>query len=295
MEKQKKLNKLKISIVIILIVIAFTVTVFGRYIYNSIRETYLTTQQFYFTSNILTTNGANYIYTGWDGQQPYIIEFDLYTYINQQTKLDYDLDYTVTCSTTYSNIECEITTPNGETAEDGLSATGKIISEKNSGNNSSIVAVEVTPLTTINEGESVKVMVEASTSKPYQKTISCEFTLRRETPVGVSYTVEDVSGREYAVLRLINTNFVEAKVTVEFDPTKLRIDSNDEVYVGREATGFGTQDVEGTDGNEYEYVNKFVFKIGAENSKYVKFYKVNKAQNYTYPGVQATSPIKVTL
>ena len=36
----KKLNKFKIGILIILIIVALTITVFGRYIYNSIREAY---------------------------------------------------------------------------------------------------------------------------------------------------------------------------------------------------------------------------------------------------------------
>ena len=36
MEKGRKLNKLKISIVIIIVVLMIAVTAFGRYIYNSV-------------------------------------------------------------------------------------------------------------------------------------------------------------------------------------------------------------------------------------------------------------------
>lgn len=99
MKKIKKLNKLKVSIVIIIVVLMIAITVFGRYIYNTAREAYFLSEQFYFSSNILTTGGSNYTYTNWGGSSVYEIEFELYTYTNELTKLDYDLGYTVTCST----------------------------------------------------------------------------------------------------------------------------------------------------------------------------------------------------
>ena len=99
MKEKRKLNKLKVSIVIIIVVLMLAITVFGRYIYNIVRETYFISEQFYFSSDILTVNGANYTYTNWGGAAPYEIEFELQSYINEITKLDYELGYTVTCST----------------------------------------------------------------------------------------------------------------------------------------------------------------------------------------------------
>ena len=100
MKSGNKLNKLKVGIVvIILILIMFSITVLGRYIYNGAREAYFTARQFYFSSDILTVNGAEYQYNNWGGTSGYTIEFDLYSYLNSASKLDYDLDYTVTCTT----------------------------------------------------------------------------------------------------------------------------------------------------------------------------------------------------
>ena len=79
--------------------LTISITVFGRYIYNAAREAYFISKKFYFTSNILTANGSEYQYNNWGGSAVYAIEFDLYSYTNQDTKLDYDLGYTVTCST----------------------------------------------------------------------------------------------------------------------------------------------------------------------------------------------------
>lgn len=99
MREGKKLNKLKVSIVIIILVLTISVSVFGRYVYNAIREAYFIAEQFYFSSNILTVNGSEYQYNNWGGSSVYAIEFELYSYTNEETKLDYDLGYTVTCST----------------------------------------------------------------------------------------------------------------------------------------------------------------------------------------------------
>lgn len=102
------------------------------------------------------------------------------------------------------------------------------------------------------------------------------------------YTVEDAPNNEYAILKLTCPSN-EAKVTVELDPTKVRIDANDEVYVERDntKTEYSTIDTK-------NYVKKFVFTMPAETTKYVKFYKVDKTQNYSYSVLGTNCPIKVT-
>lgn len=147
----------------------------------------------------------------------------------------------------------------------------------------------MTPIGTINQSDQIKIQVTASTSVPYKKTISCEFTLKAEAQGTNTYSIEDVENRDYAILKLTCPNEF-AKVTVEFDPTILRIDTNDELYINRDDSGTETTTIGGK-----QYVKKIVFDLSAETTRYVKFYKVDKAQNYTYPGVQATTPIKVTI
>lgn len=284
MEKRKKLNKFKISIVVILILLSFAITVFGRYIYNSVREAYFTARQFYFSSDILTVNGSNYQYDNWGGTGTYAIEFELYSYLNSISKLDYDLGYTVTCSTSDTDkIRIGI---NSDDIDAPTTTTGTI----SYSTNISKVGIFVTPISEIEKNDSVTINVTASTSVPYQKTISCEFTLKAVTQGENTYLIEDVVNRDYAILSLTCVNESGAQVTLEFDPSKLRIDMNDEVYINRIVDEDVTIDIDGK-----TYVKKIVFNIDAETTKNVKFYKVNKAQNYTYPGVQATSPITVTI
>ena len=95
----KKLNKVKVSVCIFLIVLIIAIGVFGRYVYNGIREAYFTSKAFYFTSDLLTLNNATYQYENWGGVDAYEINFDLYSYANTLLRLNYDLEYSVSCET----------------------------------------------------------------------------------------------------------------------------------------------------------------------------------------------------
>ena len=100
---RRKINKFKIFILIFFLIILITFAVFGRYIYNGIREAYFTSKEFYFTSDLLTTENQTYQYENWGGVDEYEINFDLYSYANTLLRLNYDLDYAVSCETPYSD------------------------------------------------------------------------------------------------------------------------------------------------------------------------------------------------
>lgn len=285
MTKQKKLNKKKLIVVVLIIIFILSIPVFGRYIYHSIREAYLLSKQFYFTSDVLTTTGSNYTYTEWGGLDEYAIEFNLYSYNNELAKLDYDLEYTVTC---------EVITTDKITAviDDGLTGSstlnGIIYGVPPTGTNESSVRILVNPIVELNRGDIVKLRVTAKTEEPYKKQISCTYTLEVAQETLNTFTIEDVENRDYAILKLINKYETATPVVLEFDPNELRLDLNDEIY--RDNTNVETTTISG----EGTFINKIEFTLEAEAAKYVKFYKVDKAQNYSYTGVEATSTITVT-
>lgn len=280
MGKHKKTKRLKVSIVVFLIVVAISISIFGRYIYNSAREAYLSAKQFYFTSDILTVNSAKYEYDNWDGISTYPIEFELYSYNNKLAKLDYDLNYKVTCEPMNSDkITCSVGSSGGE------SSVNKTIyaSQKNT----SKVAIYVKPTGAINKGEKIKLKITASTEVPYKKELSCEITLNiKEQTVTSTYSIEDISNRDYALLKLVNSDEIQANFNLKFDPHTLRLDLNDEIY--KEMTILNTITIDGN-----EYINEVEFNLPKESAKNIKFYKVDKSQNYTYPKGSVTSAIIV--
>ena len=285
MAEQKKLNKKKVILVLIILVFVLSLPVFGRYIYHSIREAYLLSKQFYFTSDVLTATGANYTYTEWGGLDQYTIEFNLYSYNNELAKLDYDLEYKVTCETITTD---KITAVIDDGSTGSSTINGTIYGVRPTGTNESKVKILVNPIVELNRGDIVKFKVIAETEEPYRKQISCTYTLEVAQETLNTFVIEDVENRDYAILKLINKYETATPVILEFDPRELRLDLNDEIY--RDKTSANTTTISGGE----TYINKIEFTLPAEATKNVKFYKVNKAENYSYPVVGEDSAITVT-
>lgn len=280
MRKHKKINKLKVGITIFLIVLIITLSVFGRYFYNSIKESYFLSKQFFFTSDLLALGGQTYTYENWGGIDVYKINVELYSYQNTLLKLDYDLDYSISCEVVQKDkIKCNIGSEDGPT-----STTGTIYKTTNS----TTVTFYVTPLVQINKGETVTVKIKARTEVPYIKEISCDVSLKIVQQTVNSWEIEDEVNKNYAVLKLKNLHESGIQVTLEFDPKKVRLDLNDEIYINKISSE--TTQIDGND-----YIKKLVFNMNAEAVKYVKFYKVDMSQSYKYPAGAASSVIKVTI
>lgn len=284
MAEQKKLNKKKVVIVAIIIVLILSVPVFGRYIYHSIRETYLLSKQFYFTSDVLTATGANYTINEWSGLDQYEISFDLYSYNNELAKLDYDLEYKVTCEN-LSTDSITAVIDDGSTGSSEIS--GIIYGTPPTGTNETSVRILINPKVRLERGDKVKVKVKAETEEPYKKQLSCTFILDVAQETTNAFTIEDITNRDYAILNLVNKGKTAAPVVIEFDPSELRLDLNDEIY--RDNNRVYTTTISGE-----TYINKIECTLEAESAKNVKFYKVDKSENYSYTGLSGTSKIKVS-
>lgn len=87
------------------------------------------------------------------------------------------------------------------------------------------------------------------------------------------------------LLKLVNAQDSGTPVTLEFDPTIVKVDLSDEAYVNRTAGSEIT--------NSNGYVKKFKFNMLKESTRYIKFYKVDMTKDYTYPAGNADSVVKV--
>ena len=122
-------------------------------------------------------------------------------------------------------------------------------------------------------GEKVVVTVRAFTTEPYAKTISADFTFDITT-IGADYQIEDIAYRNYVLVKLKNTEPVDSSVTLKFDPEVVRLDMNDEAYLNN--LGYETEKIGG-----HDYITEVTFLMAEESSKNIKFYKVDKSEDYT--------------
>lgn len=263
----RKINKIKVSIVLIIIcILLLNLTGFGRYIYNTVKESYLTSKNFYFTSNLLEVNEPSYTYNNWSGSDVYKLDIELYSFENELLRADEDLDYNISCTTTSTKITCAVGSQAGTSTTTGTITT--VTNEK-------VVSIYLIP----NEdadfvlGENVDITVTAYTTEPYSKTISADFTFVI-TAIGADYQIEDKENQNYALVKLKNTEAINTNVTLRFNPEVVRLDMNDEVYLNN--ISYQTEEID-----EHDYVNEITFTLTEESSKNIKFYKVDKSQDYS--------------
>lgn len=297
----KKKNKRKITIIVSCVVLVLLSIHFsyGRYIYNAIRNYYLSTKSFYFNCDKMSDFEAYYQLDNWSGVEPVTITFNMDSKKNNLVaspdNITYDISYT--CS---SNVDC-VASKN----------TGLIMN----GTHTDSFTITMTPNVNLSEGDFINLEVSASATSPYTKTISGEFRIN-VGEIGLSYEIIDEYGSPYLDFNITNTldyykvltafgdydqgdkieiseylalspenkrKCASAVITLSFDPTILRLDMTNEAFLQAISTNSDIM----SDG--YDYIDSVTFGIEALSSNSIRFYKLNTNHDYTYPFVTNTS------
>ncbi len=296
----KKTKKRIIIISITLFLLFFTAT-YGRYIYYGIRNYYLSTKNFYFNSDKLSEDDAYYQLDNWSGVEPVTITFNMDSkknnIVSSPDNISYDIEFE--CS---SNVTCTATKNSGLIRSDL---------------NTDSFSITMTPNITLYDGDSIWLEVTTNATEPYTKTLTGTFTIN-VGEIGLSYEIVDSVGSPYLDFNITNTldyykvydsfgthsagdrieiseylslsatdkaKCAAARITLEFDPTILRLDMTNEAYLKAVDTDTTTL----SDG--YDYISSVTFGTDALSSASVRFYKLNTSNNYTYPFVTQTSII----
>ena len=167
------------------------------------------------------------------------------------------------------------------------------------------------------------ITIIAEATEPYKKTLKGTFKISIGTP-GMSYQIEDSPYSPYCNVIITNTldyyvvdeefnghdsgshitiaeyfslsDENKAKchsmnIDIKFDPQKVVMDTTSLAYLSavQENLATYTQIID-ENGNSVNYVNGMTFKMDAEESRIVKFYKVVAANDYSYPISNSTEP-----
>ena len=299
-----KLKKKHIIIIsIVLIVLSITLS-YGRFIYNGLRNYYLSTKSFYFNCDKMSDNESYYQLDNWSGVEPVTITFNMDSKKNNLVaspdNISYDIDYE--CST---NVTCLAS------KESGLIMNGT---------HTDSFTITMTPNTNLYEGDYIELEVSASATEPYTKTISGKIRIN-VGEIGLSYTIEDEPDRAYLDFKITNTldyykvltpfgtynqndkieiseylslspenkrKCASAVITLSFSPNDLRLDMTNEAFL----QALSTTTTVMSDG--YDYINSVTFGVDALSSTSIRFYKLHTNNNYAYPFVTNTPIITFT-
>lgn len=277
--EKRKINKFKVGIIVfIFLLFVLTTSGLGRFVYNTIRDQYLTSKQFYFTSDLLTADSRVPVYTyeNWDGTGIYNFDVELFSKINDLQKLDGDQEYTimvnfpqeVNCAiNTTKFVEPELYDEKGNEiaanklmVEKPISKTSTIQLSKQNIDEVTIYVKAISEKMVLSQGDTIDIEVTAYTSSPYKKSLSAIFRLK----ISTSYTIKDSKNSKYAILTVRNTSNITQYLKVDLN-SSIWFDMTDHEYVyswWRYTSGEYTGKVTGIE-----------LKMPPDTSKQIKLYK----------------------
>lgn len=282
------------SVTIVSIATLFLIVNYGRYV-KDIIDNYITrTQRFYFNSDKLTTDCKEFEINYWPGVDPYPINIQLNSMDNNLRVAPIDIDYTVTCSPTMG-LRCDLSQTRGTIDDSGVDS----------------FVVTAIPDAIFDSGDTVSLTVKAKASEPFEKELCADFVFV-VGDYGLSYKIEDEANspyleaiisntvdyykviepfgenNEYYVGRQISASLYEeltpaeqakcasALITLSFDPTVVRLDMTNYYYQNKRS-----QVIDQIGG--FDYVKEFTFAVKPQTSVAIKFYKLQRSNDYTYP------------
>lgn len=305
-------------IVLLIKMLVPKVVTLSRYVYQKVRSFYLISQEFYFNSDKLSIENSHFEASNWSGVSEYVVSINMNSRHNniEASPID-EIKYSVVAEYEYYDSRGnKIANPENyiDVNVDGTATTSTSRSILKSNNNKDFFDIKVTPKTgvSLRNDEYVMIYVTATSTSPYVQTLTGEIKITVGN-LGINYQIEDSVNEPSYTLRLTNTlgyykvdQAVEGhaageqisiseylalsdddkekchslSMQVEIDPNQVVFDTTDSVYL--ESRNEPTTTTSLID--SYSYVNKVSFKIEAEESRSLKFFKNDVTKNYTYLG-----------
>jgi hypothetical protein len=309
--KNATLNKRRIMLVLIIaVVFILAIVAFGRYIYNSMTNSYATSAVFYFASDFLTPQNVEHQYSNWNGKDLYKIYINLYSY-NYPNKLedsDYNIDYNLTVEDN-QYVDFSIKNKSGTVLSmpDIIYRTEK----------SKTIVIEVTPKEDVDVSSlssvSIKVKAKATRAKEtstdtsiptFEREIAGTFVLNISPGGSYTYSINDAEDEDSFELLLTNSSGTANTFNLSVNPEEVIFDmaSNElvkymikssittqSVNVSNNVTDSDDNDStdddndsDSTDDNSIDYVKSLKVKLPAESTIKINFYKKDSSADYTY-------------
>ena len=304
----------------------------ARYVYTGIRSFYLSSKEFYFKSDKLSVAGSTFESSNWTGNNYYKVDITMSSSKNENEhsksdiiyKIEYDYGAAKANGTPYPQNYVEFVMEDSN--EQVINLQNVVYVERTifmTSNYTDKFAFKVIPriVGSLEDGDYIWVTIKATSTSPYVSELNGSFKMIIGTK-DVTYKIEDEAYSPYAELIVTNEfdnyvsrdgltnltidqylnlqpvserdNYYSKKITLDFDPTKVVLDTTSSEYIAALESSVPT-DLQYTTitktyldnmGNQVsttvQYVNHLVFYMGAEESRVIKFYKTDASQNYTY-------------
>ena len=242
---------------------------------NTAKDTYSESKEFYFYSDKLTEDNPEYQIENWSGVDPYVIAINVSSMKNDLLFTTYDVNYEISCTPSNNNIICQLS-----------KNQGIIYSETNGGTNMDSFSLIITPNALFNTGDSATVEITAKTTEPYEKVLKATITLVVAHEM-FSYEIIDSFNNPYLTLNMINSMPTGVNVQLVFDPQDVVLDVTSSGHLTFTSTNYTAK-------GGFNYISDVSFDLNGYSSETIRFYKIDRSADYTYPITNPSSIINVT-
>ncbi|MBR6034194.1 MAG: hypothetical protein IKP28_05640 [Clostridia bacterium] len=265
-----------ILLIVLLVLVFFTPSIVStaRYVYNTIHDNYLSSQDFYFASDKLSIDGTEYqITNNWSGAETFEITINMNSKKNDMAMTAADITYDITC-TCSDNIE--VTKSKN---------SGTIVGTDNHGANVDWFKIYVNPKNgrILNNTEEAWVEVTATSTAPYSQELKGKLILEVGSS-NIYYEIMDSTDSPYLTVNVVNSSPQSENVKLIYNPAQILLDMTSHFYLNSVLST--TQNLGG-----FLYLNSVTSNVDSLSTTSVKFYKINSAQNYAYSASSNTTPI----
>ncbi len=258
---------------------------YAKYVSNSVLNYYLNSKGFYFESDDLDTNIKSNVDTSWDGGK---VTFTINNSSNKSLSTEYDIEYEITCSIeeTDSTKVCYVNGTNSSKVTQTLSASFTCKDPNNKADVSGLDETScknqgytwtATNTTSTNyfevvdingkEVDTANVIITATSTSPYKKTIKGKFTLNKDKSELGTLSLKYETKTHYENLIITNSYNEDKCLKLTWNPENLVIDLDDNTIQTN------------TDSNSY--INEIIFKLNKKDSTNFIFYKQDKTKTFS--------------
>ncbi len=279
-KKRHKRRTIKINpiiLIIFLIVVIFLTPKLvstAKYIYNAIHEHYLSSKDFYFSSDKLSIGHTEYeITNNWSGAEPYIITINMSSKENDMAYTESDITYNISAECS-SNVTYTLS-----------KTSSTIVGRENNGVNEDYFTVTLSPSgnTALAEGETAWVDITATATSPYTQEIKGKLILEVGS-AEISYEIIDKPNQQYLTVNITNSQSIGSNVTLTYNPSVVLLDMTSRFRLN--STGNTNQQLNG-----YNYFNSITSYVESLSTTTVKFYKQDSTQDYSYVNGSGGTPV----
>ena len=302
--KKKKLVKIFLAVVLGSIAI-YNVPTMAKYITDKIASNFLKTKSFYFTSDLLSDRNASYQIGTWSGVGPFNVSFNIYSKDNELLFSDSDITFTVSV-TCPNDVICSLNKTSGTLYKNDITHQDNIV-------------ISVSPQRVFLPDETLTITAVVNSTSPYEKELTGEFNYK-VAKEGVSYSIDDESGRTYLFLKVVNdidyctvreafgsysvgdnlsdTQYralsptdrgkcISKILNVSFNPQDVLLDNTSDIIADSTYT---TTVINGT-----SYINSISYKLAPASAFQIKFYKTDMLANNSSTILTNDSIVRVTI